>query len=210
MKVILFGATGGTGGQVIQQACEAGHEVTALVRDASRLTRSHPRLTVLQADVMDLTAIVPAIAGSDAVVSVLGPRGVRVPTTVRSDAVTSMVTAMQAEGVRRLIVVTAGGIVTEGDGPLTRLVLKPVVGTILRHSFADMRRTEDIVRASGLEWTIVRPPRLTDGPRTASYRSATNRNVRGGMHISRADLADCILQCLAQQGPLHTAVSVAD
>ena len=210
MKITLFGATGGTGGQMIQQACEAGHEVTAVVRDAARLTRSHPRLTVVQADVIDPTAIAPAIAGSDAVVSVLGPREVRVPTTVRSDAVTSMVTAMHAEGVRRLIVVTAGGIVTEGDGPLMRLVLKPVLGTILKHSFADMRRTEDVVHASGLEWTILRPPRLTDGPRTASYRSATDRNVRGGIRISRADLADCILQCLVQQGPLHAAVSVAN
>nr|WP_310716119.1 NAD(P)-binding oxidoreductase [Nonomuraea sp. 3-1Str] len=90
----------------------------------------------------------------------------------------SIVRATAAEGARRLVVVTANGMITEGDGPVTRLVFKPVLGRVPRNPFADMLRMEDVVRASGLDWTIVRPPPLTEGPRTGSYRSAIDR-VRG-------------------------------
>ncbi|GAA4586655.1 SDR family oxidoreductase [Planotetraspora phitsanulokensis] len=210
MKITLFGATGGTGGQVIRQACDAGHEVTAVVRDPARLTESHPRLTVLQADVMDPAAIGPAVNGRDAVVSALGSRDGRAPTTVCTDSMTSITQAMHAEGVRRLVVISAGTLTTDGDGPLTRLILKPMLGNLLKHTIADKRRMEDVVRASDLEWTIVRPPMLTNGPRTAAYRSAVDRNVRGGMRISRADLADCVLRCLADQGPINAAIAIGD
>jgi putative NADH-flavin reductase len=210
MKIALFGATGGTGRQIIRQACDAGHEVTAVVRDPARLTQSHPHLTVLRADVMDPAAIGPAISGRDAVVSALGSRDGRVPTTICTDSATSITQAMHTEGVQRLVVVSAGTLTTDGDKPLTRLILKPVLGTVFKHTIADKRRMEDLIRASGLEWTIVRPPRLTNGPRTGAYRSAINRNVRGATRVSRADLADCILHCLAQHDPLHAAISIAN
>ncbi|GII30391.1 NAD(P)-dependent oxidoreductase [Planotetraspora mira] len=210
MKITLFGATGGTGGQVIRQACDAGHEVTAVVRDPARLTESHPHLTVLQADVMDPAAIGSAIDGRDAVVSALGSRDGRVPTTVCTDSTLSIIKAMHTEGVRRLVVVSAGTLTTNGDGPLTRLILKPMLGKVLKHTIADKRRMEDVIRASDLEWTIVRPPMLTNGPRTAAYRSAVDRNVRGGMRISRADLADCILRCLVNHDPINAAISLGN
>lgn len=210
MKITLFGATGGTGRQLLQQACEAGHEVTAVVRDPARLTVAHPRLTVLRADVMDPTAIGPAVRGHDAVVSALGSRAGRVPTTVCTDSATSIISAMRAEGVRRLVVVSAGVVTTDGDGPLTRLVLKPILNTVLKHTTADKWRMEDVVRASGLEWTIVRPPMLTDGPHTGTYRSTIDRNVRGGLRVSRADLADCVLRCLTEHVPMSAAVSIAN
>jgi putative NADH-flavin reductase len=89
-----------------------------------------------------------------------------------------------------LIVVSNSGRITVGDGLLTRLIVKPILRRLLQHTFADMRRMEDLVRASELDWTIVRPPMLTDGRRTGAYRTAINHNVRGGMRISRADLAD--------------------
>lgn len=210
MKIALFGATGGAGRQIIRQACDAGHEVTAVVRDPARLTASHPHLTVLRADVMDPTAIGSAISGRDAVVSALGSRDGRVPTTVCTDSAASIIQAMRAEGVRRLVVVSAGTLTTDGDGPLTRLVLKPMLGNLLKHTIADKRRMEEVVRASGLEWTIVRPPMLTNGPRTGAYRSAIDRNVRGAMRASRADLADCILRCLAAHEPLNAAISIGN
>lgn len=206
MRITVFGATGGTGRLLIGQARAAGHQVTAVVRDPARLTGTPHEVTVAQIDVMNPAAVAAAIRGCDVVVSTLGPGAVRAPTTVRSHATASIVEAMRAEGVRRLVVVTAAGITTDGDGPLTRLLLKPVLGAVLRHSFADMRRTEDVVRSSGLDWTIVRPPRLTDGPHTGSYRTAVNRNVGGGLRISRADLADCILRCVTL--PVWTSVAV--
>jgi putative NADH-flavin reductase len=210
MRITVFGATGGTGQQLLQQACAAGHEVTAVVRDSSRLTNAHPRLTVVTADVMDCAAIRPAIAGRDAVVSTVGSRERRAPSTVCADSAASIVQAMGAEGVRRLVVVSASGMFTDGDGPATRLIVKPILNRLLRHPFADMRDMEDVVRASGLEWTIVRPPMLTNGPHTGTYRSMIDRNVHGGIQISRADLADYILRCLAQHGPLNATASIGN
>ncbi|NUW43922.1 NAD(P)-dependent oxidoreductase [Nonomuraea rhodomycinica] len=212
MRITVFGASGRTGWRVVGQALEAGHEVTAVVRDPAALERHGlrgPRLTVVRADVMDPAAIGPAVAGRDAVVSAIGPRG-RGPTTVCADATASIIEAMTAEEVRRLVVVSASGFVREGDGPLTRLVAKPILNRVLRHAFADMRHMEELVRASGLDWTIVRPPQLTEGPRTGAYRSAVDRNVRGGVRVSRADLADCVLRCLDERGPLHAALAIGD
>ncbi len=186
MRLKVFGATGGTGRQLLDQACGAGHEVTAVVRDPSRLLPPHPQLTVVSTDVMDPAAIGPAIAGQDAVVSAIGPRNRRAPSTVCADSAFSIIQAMRAEGVQRLVVVSASGMhIDDGDGPLTRLVVKPILNTVLKHSFADLRRMEGLVRASGLEWTILRPPMLTDGPRTGTYRSAVDHNMRGGIRVSR-------------------------
>ncbi|MBP2707809.1 SDR family oxidoreductase [Microbispora sp. RL4-1S] len=208
MKIALFGATGGTGRQLILQACDAGDEVTAVVRDPARLPESHPRLTVLRADVMDPATLGPAVEGCDAVVSALGSRDGRVPTSVCADGTAAIVGAMRAARVRRLVVVSAGTLTTDGDGPLTRLIVKPLLGNLFKHTIADKRRMEEVVRASGLEWTIVRPPRLTDGPHTGVYRSAVDRNVRGALRVSRADLADCVLRCLVDQEPIDAAVSL--
>jgi putative NADH-flavin reductase len=208
MRITLFGATGGTGRQFIQQASAAGHDVTAVVRDPDRLAESHPRLQVLRADVMDPVAIESAVADRDAVVSAIGSRAGRVPTTVCADSATSIIMAMRSAGVRRLVVVSAGTLTTEGDGPLMRLVMKPLLGKLLEHTILDKRRMEEIVRASGLDWTILRPPMLTDAPHTGVYRSAINRNVRGALRVSRADVADCVLRCLTDHAAINAAISI--
>src|SRR5262252_3334727 len=106
MKVTIFGATGGTGRHLVQQACEAGHEVTAVVRDPARIGYRSPQLTVVTADAMDPVAIGPAVAGRDVVVSAIGSRDGRAPTTVHTDSSTSIIEAMRGAGTRRLIVVS--------------------------------------------------------------------------------------------------------
>src|SRR5437764_5331415 len=136
MLITVFGATGGTGQQVIRQACEAGHEVTAVVRDPARFGIKHRGVTVVQADVMNPEAIRSAVKGYDAVVSAIGSRDIRVPATVCFDSATSVIEAMNAEDARRLVVVSASGLTTDGDGPLTRRIVKPIVQTILQHPFA--------------------------------------------------------------------------
>jgi putative NADH-flavin reductase len=210
MKIAVFGATGGTGQQVVRQACEAGHDVTAVVRSAARLTESHPNLAVFEEDVMDPSAIGSAVAGQDAVVSSIGARDVRRPTTVCTDSVTSIIEAMRAHGVRRLVVVSNSGMhAGNGDGPWMRMIFKPIVQRVLRHPFADMRAMEEVVFSSGVDWTVLRPPRLTTGPRTGVYRSAVNRNVPG-LTVSRADLADCVLRCLGDPESARSAISVAN
>lgn len=208
MKIALFGATGGTGRQFLAQATAAGHEVTAIVRDPTKLA-SRAHLSVVAADVMDPDAISSLIAGQDAVVTAIGPNQSG-PTTVQTESTASILNAMQRNGMRRLVVVSNSGMVTTGDGPVSRFIAKPILRRLLRHPWADMRHMEDLVRASELDWTILRPPMLTNGKRTGSYRIALDRNVRGGIRLSRADLADGVLRCLADPAFVRTTVSIAN
>lgn len=201
MRITVLGASGGTGVKIVELARGAGHEVTAVVRTPNG------RDTV--ADVMDADSIRPHVAGADAVVSAIGSRSVRRPTTVQTDSTRTVVEAMRAQGVRRLVVVSNSGMVTDGDDALTRHLVKPIVRQVLKHPWADMARMEEVVRASGLEWTIVRPPRLTDGPRTDAFRTAVDTNVRGGRTVSRADLAALVLRCLADPATTGKALSLA-
>lgn len=210
MRLTVFGATGGTGMQLVRQALAADHGVVAVVRDPARLpVESHPSLRVVRADVMDPAAIVPALADSDAVVSALGSRTGRAPTTVCTDGSRSIVQAMGKTDVRRLVVVSASGPFVEGDGPLMRRVAKPILQRVLRHTFADLLGMEQEVRGSDLDWTVIRPPMLTDGAHTGRYRTVVGRNVRGGTRISRADLAECIRVLLDDSASIRAAVSIA-
>jgi putative NADH-flavin reductase len=209
MKLTLLGATGGTGLQVLRQACAAGHDVVAVVRDTSRLPTGLPGLTAVTADVLDPSAIDEAVSGCDAVISAIGPRG-RGPTTVCADSAAAAVTAMRRHGVRRLIVVSNSGMHTDDrDGPVTRWVAKPILVRVFADAYADMRRMEDLVVATDLDWTILRPPMLTDGAHTTRYRTEVGGNIRGGNRISRADLADRMLGCLTDPDTVRATVSVA-
>ncbi|MFF2773970.1 NAD(P)-dependent oxidoreductase [Streptomyces sp. NPDC058052] len=210
MRITVLGATGGTGRQFVDQALDAGHHVTAVVRDPARLRLRRadaPRLDVVTADVMDPEAIGASVAGRDAVVSALGATA-RTEASVCSDGARAIIAAMRTTGTRRLVVVTASGhVVDEGDGPFTRTLVKPVLRRVLRGNFADFARTDRIVRDSGLDWTIMRPPRLTDGaPRP--YRTATDRNVRGGLTLARADLARAILATLAEPASVRHTIGL--
>jgi putative NADH-flavin reductase len=171
MRLTIFGATGGTGVQVARRALDAGHEVTAVVRDPAGLpSEVRGCADVVQADVMDPAAIEEAVKGRDAVITAIGTRDGRRPTSVCADSARSITAAMRAAGTERFLLVSASGLhAGPGDDPLTRFVVKPLVlGRLLKHAFADMRAAEDLTRASGLDWTIVRPPRLTDGPARAA------------------------------------------
>ncbi len=209
MKVTIFGATGGTGTCLTEQALAAGHEVTAVVRDPARLeVGAHPRLTVVTADVMDSASIIPAVTGADAVLSAAGPRGTG-PTTVIRDSVRGIIAAMDKTGTRRLLLVSGSIVADKGESVLLRLV-KPVARlTFLRRVCADMRAGESEVEASDLDWTVVRPPRLTAGPATASYRTALDRSLPRCFTISRADLAAAMLALSGDQEAVGHHVAVA-
>jgi putative NADH-flavin reductase len=205
MNITIFGATGGTGTCLVRQAMAAGHRVTAVVRDRGRLAVTGPDIVI--ADALDPVAIKPAVAGADAVISAIGPRGSG-PTTVSQDSAAAIIEAMQAAGSLRLVTIS-GSIVTDaGDGAFLRL-LKPLVrATQLRHVCADMRRAEEEVRSSGLDWTIMRPPRLTGRPAAGHYRTAIDRNLRREYTISREDLAACILGLLGDPRTVRKHVTV--
>ncbi|GAA4611258.1 SDR family oxidoreductase [Actinoallomurus liliacearum] len=211
MKLTIFGASGRTGTHLVRQALERGHQVTAVVRDPARLdVPAHERLHVVTADVMDPAAITTAVGEADAVVSALGHRDTG-PTTVCQDGARSIIEAMAKTGARRFLMVSAAGMVTDpGDGPLTRYVAKPILQRLLRHGFADMGRAEEAVRGSDLDWTIVRPPRLIDKKGTGRYRTGIDRSVRGGVQISRADLATGILTLISEDSSVRRHVWIAD
>lgn len=210
MKLTIFGATGGTGTCLTEQALAAGHQVTAVVRDPARLAvRPHPQLRVITADITDPASILPAVAGADAVLTAAGPRGTG-PTTVITDSVRAIIAAMQKSGARRLLTVSGSIVHDEGESPYLRYLIKPLARrTFLRHVCADMRTAEAEVEASDLDWTIMRPPGLTAKPATGSYRTAIDRSLPHGFTVSRADLAAAMLAAIGDPATVRRHVAVA-
>jgi putative NADH-flavin reductase len=210
MRLTIFGASGGTGRQIVEQALAAGHDVTAVVRDPARVGMRHDRLELVVADALDPVAIAPAVTGADAVVSALGPRSSRAPSSIMSAGTASILDAMRAAGTSRLVVVSAAPVATDDDGTTVpyRLLMAPILRALLRRLYADMAVMEEAIKHSGMDWTIVRPPRLTDGPMTGTYRRAVDTNLRRGYRISRADLADAILASLDDQDTVKRTIAI--
>ena len=210
MRLTIFGASGGTGRELVQQALAGGHEVTAVVRDPARLgVPAHPGLQVVTADVMDPASILPAVTGADAVLTAAGPRGTG-PTTVITDSVRSIAAAMAKAGTRRLLAVSGSIVADDGEDFALRYVLKPVARrTFLRHVCADMRQAEADIAGTDLDWTIVRPPALTGGPATGRYRTAFDRGLARGIRVSRADLAACMLSLIDDVAAVRRHIAVA-
>ncbi|WP_282694340.1 SDR family oxidoreductase [Streptomyces sp. CC208A] len=209
MKLTVFGATGGVGREVVRQALDAGHEVTAVVRDPARFAVTGERLEVFRADLTDAGALRGAVAGRDAVLSGLGARS-RADAGVASRLTRSVLTAMEAEEVRRLLVVSAApvGPAAEGDGLLDKAVLA-VVGSVLKDVYADLRVMESELAASGTDWTSVRPPKLTDRPVTGRYRTVVGGNPPRGRTLARADVAHAMLAMIDDRRTVRQGVGVA-
>lgn len=193
MRLLVFGATGGTGRELVKQALDQGHEVTAFVRDPAKMEGvAHEHLNVVRGDVLDSESVGDAIPGHDAVFVCIGAGPSR--SSIREDSTRVITAAMEQAGVKRLICQSSLGV---GDsktnlGFFTRYV---IVGIFLRHAFADHERQEAVVRKSSLDWILARPPHLVDGPRTGVYRhgfTPTDRDIKG--KVSRADVADFMLK----------------
>jgi putative NADH-flavin reductase len=224
MKLTIFAATGGIGRHVLEQAVAAGHEVTAIVRNPKKLSeqvRQEVRTVTADLAAPDLGALESAVAGADAVLSGLGPRSMS-EAGITSQGTQAMVQAMKTTDVRRIVVVSAAPIGTvpspgrpdppkhdPGDGFLMRNLLSPMIKTVLRKHYADLALMEDILRDSSLDWTVVRPPRLTDKPLTRTYRIAYGQNLRGGLSISRAEVAHLMLRVLEQPETIKQAIGIA-
>ncbi|PJJ55224.1 NAD(P)-dependent oxidoreductase [Compostimonas suwonensis] len=211
MKIAVIGATGGTGIQIVERAVARGHEVTAVVRDPAKLAAlTGARVEVARADARDAEAQARAFSGSDVVISAIGaPPGKDADHTILRDGIRAALAAMDAAGVRRLIAVSGSGHSTDGDGVFMRYITKPIVQAILKDTFTDMKAMEALIRASDVEWTIVRPPQLTDRPPRGRYRSRITVNPPGA-RITRADLADAILDALAREDTRDAVLAVAN
>ncbi len=156
MRLLIIGATGGTGRELVGQALESGHHVTALVRTPAKLRLVHQRLTVVQGDVLDRPSIVTAVRGQDAVLSALGHKRWFYPTRILSAGTANLLGAMEEVGVRRLVCETSLGL-GESCGRMGLYYTLFVIPVILPFYYWDKRRQERIIRASGLDWVIVRP-----------------------------------------------------
>ncbi|MFD4786722.1 NAD(P)-dependent oxidoreductase [Streptomyces sp. NPDC058459] len=209
MRLTVFGATGGVGGEIVRQALEAGHEVTAVVRDPARLTVTGDRLHVVRADLSDPHTLRGAVAGRDAVLSGLGARS-RKDAGVTARLTRAVLAAMAAEGTWRLVIVSAApvGPAPEDDGLLDR-ALRAVVSAVLRDTYADLRETESELARSTAEWTSVRPPRLLDRPLTGRYRTVVGGSPRAGRTIGRADVAHAMLATIGDPATVRQGIGVA-
>jgi putative NADH-flavin reductase len=221
MKIVIVAATGGIGRQLLDQALAAGHDLTAVVRSPQKLAGLPVRTVAADLAAPDAAVLESAVAGADAVLSGLGAR-TAAEAGVAWRGTGAVVAAMRATGVRRLVVVSAAPIGTvpspdrpraprhdPGDGFFMRHLGAPFARTAFRTHYADLARMEDVVRASGLDWTVSRPPKLTDGPLTGRYRTAVGRNVRGGFSVSRADVAHHMLRVLDEPATVGQTVGIA-
>lgn len=189
MRILLLGATGKTGLQIIDQAVLRGFHVTALVRSPEKLAGRERSIEVLRGDVCDEHLLGRALVGHDAVVSALGHRGLG-RSSLLTDSAGALIPAMRAAGVERALFVSVA-LLFRDAGLFATLIRK----TVLRNVVADAAAMEMLVAASGLDWTIVRPPILTNGPKTFRYRAADGAMPERTLPVvSRADLADFLLE----------------
>jgi putative NADH-flavin reductase len=242
MNVLIFGATGGTGRSLVQQALAQGHVVTAFARDPEKIRARHENLRVVQGDILDYNSVEAAVTNQDAVVSALGVRpwvgvislvviacqllarfaaltgpsawlvrlgipllvflATQKRTTTLSEGTKNIVHAMEKLGVRRFICESSLG-VGDSKGQLGFLYNYFLIPLFIRNIFADKEVQETVIRSSHLEWVIVRPGALTNGPRTGQYQSwlgAPAAAIR--RKISRSDVADFMLRQLGHDADL--------
>jgi putative NADH-flavin reductase len=194
VRLLILGATGPTGRNLLEQALAAGHEVTALVRSPARLTITHARLEVAAGDATDSRALEGSMAGREAVLSALGA-GNSLRSQIAGPAVAALIPAMRARSLQRIIFLSAFG-VGETLGQAS-FVQRLVYCTLLRQIFADKEKADAMLRQSGLDWTLVYPTVLTNGARTGSYRAGERLAMTGMPKISRADVASFMLEQLS-------------
>ena len=194
MQLTVFGATGRTGRPLVDQALARGHSVVAFARDAADVPVSHENLAVVEGDAYTGSGVREAVAGSDAVISVLG-QSKSGPDDLLSVAGDHILDAIQAAGIDRFVTLVGAGVRTEDDSPsvagrVMGAALKLVSGEVL----ADAERHVEHVRATDIDWTVVRVPRLTEDPGTGSYEAGDVSLGFAG--LSRADVATFILDCI--------------
>ena len=209
MRILVVGATGETGQQIVEQSLAQGHNVTALVRQPDRFDMQHPSLQVVKGDVLD-PASLDAVQGQDAVISSLGTKKIGFePVTLLSEGTKNLLQAMERHSVKRLVCITGiGAGDSKGHGGL--LYDKLILPLILKRIYDDKDRQEAEIRQSNLDWTIVRPGGLTNDLAKGKYRVLTDLTGITAGKISRADVATFILQELTDDRYLHQAPLISD
>jgi putative NADH-flavin reductase len=207
MNVIVFGASGATGRELVKQGVAQGHSVTAFVRNPSKFDIQHPGIRVHKGDVVDRAAVERAIQGQDEVMCALGGSSLLRRNSGFVVGVHNIVLAMEQAGVRRLVYLSNDG-VRDAHSQMNAF-RRCLLSILLRNVAADHELNETMIKQSHLEWTIVRPPILTKGERTGSYRSGDHVQPRSFFpRISRADVAQFMLKQLSDHTFLHGTPAV--
>lgn len=204
MKIIVFGATGGVGREVVKQAAESGFKVTAFVRTPAKLDVTHENLTVIQGDAFNPAEVAAAIAGQDAVVSCLGSSKGMKKSTELQDMSKSIVAGMEANGVKRIIYTASAGIHKELTGASGKMMM-----LMLKNALDDHGAAVKVIQSHGLIYTIARPMGLTNGAFTGKYREAAEGVPGKSMSIPRADVAHFIVKALKETQYENSSIGLA-
>jgi putative NADH-flavin reductase len=197
VKIVVLGATGGTGLEIVRQAIERGHAVTAFVRSSERLQPFRNRIDIKQGNLLSSSELEEVLKGHDAVLSAFGPRVPIAKTDkhLMRDFAAALTPAMLRTDVKRLIVESSAFLFKNSIIPPTYIVGKLLFPSVV----ADAVAMEEIIQTTPLDWTLVRPPRLADKPHSGKYRVREGHLPRFGFSISRADVADCFLTALGEK-----------
>ncbi len=209
LRILIIGATGGTGRELVRQALEQGHQVTAFVRKPKKMKIDHPNLRVMKGNVLDYASLEEAMRGQSAVLCALGHKRFFYPSRVLSKGTANLLRAMKMGNVPRLVCESSLGI-GNSVGRLGLLYTFFVVPLILPFIFHDKIRQEKFIEESEADWVIVRPAVLTNAPARGKYRHGRNvGNYLWTNRIARADVADFMLKQLTDDGYIGSAVGVA-
>lgn len=208
MKLLIIGGTGGTGRELIKQALEQGHDVTALVRNPESVTIINPRLTIIKGNVLDYAGVEKAVTGQEAVLSALGHKRFFIYSTILSEGTRNIIRAMEAHDVKRFICITSLGI-NDSRFKLGLYYTLFVIPVITFFYFLDKSKQEKLITSSKLDWTIVRPAQLFNGKRKGDYKHGQEvGSYILTKFISRADVADFMLNELKEMRYLRRAPGV--
>ena len=208
MKIVVFGATGGTGKQIVARGLELGHDVTAVARKPEAVQTKHDRLRVVKGDVLDSGSVSAAVAGADAVLSAIGPADNKKPGTLISEGIKHMISACEQAGVRRLVF--ESGLMV-GDGTGLGFVSKMGVAMFRRLNkalCADKRIAEAALAASQLDDVIVRPPALGDLPAKGSYKAGIDAPINAAKKMAHADVADFMIKAAGDAALARTIQTI--
>ena len=207
MRLVVFGASGRTGREIVKQALEQGHEVTAFVRDPNKLVIKN-NLHILKGDaLLNHSAIAQAITGQDAIICALGRANSLKSAGLIAGSMATIVPEAKKQDVRRLILISALGV---GDSSRNAPIgMQLMYRTLLRDIYCDKQAGENLLKVSGLDWTIIHPVILTNGPKSQIYRSGERLSLKGFPKISRADVASFVLAQLTDKVFLHKTAVVS-
>ena len=204
MQLLILGATGPTGQNLVRLALENFHQVTALVREPAKLSLSHENLTIIKGDVLDETTLTNSLKGKDAVLSALGNGKSLKSSNLMVSAVNNLIPCMKATNVKRLVFLSAFGV---GESFVqANFIQRLIFRTFLKNIYSDKTKADDMVGHSSLDWTLVYPVVLTNGPSTSKYKVGENLPMKGMPKISRADVAEFMLRQLTDNTYLRKTV----